>query len=387
MKQTFPLLLGTLLFVVASCAHVVEEPDIKPGERPTLDSDEAGLWMMMEKAEKRLRTSGRVVPDSEFNDYVRDVVCRVARDYCQDIRVYVVRHGGFNASITPTGTLEIWTGLFLRVENEAQLAFVIGHEVSHYVSRHPLERWRYIQTATDSAALFGTVLSGGSVFMGTAAQLATLGSIFAYSREQESEADELGFQRLIEAGYRPAEAGRLWQIIQDEEATAGQPDEVSFLATHPSTETRIALLRQHADATSGGEPGVIGKERYLSTIQAFRSEWLDEELQQRDYTRFEHLLDQLIARGQDVGELYYFQGELYRLRHQIGDDKRAVHAYHQAIEHQPVPVETYRSLGFVQWSLNHRNEARQAFERYLELAPAAEDRLVIQAHIEELQEG
>jgi len=387
MKQTFPLLLGIFFFIFTSCAHVVEEPDIKPGERPALDSDEAGLWMMMEKAEKRLRTSGRVVADTEFNNYVHNVVCQVARDYCQDIRVYVVRHAGFNASMTPTGTLEIWTGLFLRAENEAQLAFVIGHEVSHYVSRHTLERWRYIQTATDSAALFGTVLTGGSVFMGTAAQLATLGSIFAYSREQESEADELGFLRLIEAGYRPAEAGRLWQIIQDEEVAAGQPDRASFLATHPSTETRIALLRQHAEATSGSEPGVIGKDQYLSTIQRFRLKWLDEELEQRDYDRFEHLLDQLMVSDENMGELYYFKGELYRLRRQIGDDMRAVHAYNQAIEHQPIPAETYRSLGFVQWSLDHRKDAREAFEHYLELAPAAEDRLVIQAHIEELQEG
>jgi len=387
MKRRCMLLLGVVLSLSTSCAHLVEEPDIEPGQRPSLKSDEAGLWMVMERSEERLRTSGRIVQDPDFNEYVRDVVCRVAQDYCQDIRVYVVRHAGFNASITPTGTMEIWTGLLLRLENEAQLAFIAGHEVSHYVSRHSLERWHYIRATSDSAALFGTILSGGSPFMGTAAQLATLGSIFAYSRDQESEADELGFQRLIEAGYRPSEASRLWKIVQDEESAVGQSDGVTFLATHPNTEIRKAFLSQHAENESDDQPGAIGRERYLSTMRAFRSEWLRYELQLRDYVRFEHLLGRLITEGQDLGELYYFQGELYRLRRQIGDNKRAVHAYHRAMEHQPAPVELHRSLGLVQWSLNHRKEARRAFERYLHLAPTAEDRLVIQAHINELRGG
>ena len=382
-----PLLLGSLLLLAASCAQLVEEPDIQPGERPSLESDEAGLWMVMEKAEARLKTSGRVVQDPEFNEYVRDLVCQMARGYCHDIRVYVIRRAGFNASITPTGTLQIWTGLFLRLENEAQLAFVIGHEISHYVSRHSLERWRYIRAATDSATFFGAVLSGGGVWMGTAAQLVTFGSIFAYSRDQESEADELGFQMLTEAGYPPAEASKLWRIVQDEEYAAGQSDGVSFLATHPSTETRTALLRQLADAKSEGQPGTTGGERYLTSIQALRSEWLREELHHRNYGGFEYLLSRLIDRGRDVGELYYFQGELYRLRDEIGDNKRAVQAYHKAIQHEPAPVETYRSLGLVQWSLNRRKEAKRAFQRYLDLAPAAEDRKMIQAHMEELQEG
>ena len=87
---------------------------LSPGKRPPLSSDEAGLWMKMDNAEKNLKTSGNIIHDKRLNRYLNKVVCRVARRYCNDVRVYAVRMPYFNASMAPNGTMQIWSGLMLR---------------------------------------------------------------------------------------------------------------------------------------------------------------------------------------------------------------------------------------------------------------------------------
>ena len=133
MKRLLTIFCALVLsLVVASCATPSSEVrDIQPGERPALASDEAGLWMYMEDMERRLATSGRVINDPALNDYIRDVLCRLAPAYCSDIRFYVVRTPHFNASMAPNGFMQIWSGLILRAQNEAQLAYILGHELAH----------------------------------------------------------------------------------------------------------------------------------------------------------------------------------------------------------------------------------------------------------------
>src|SRR3989339_664331 len=124
--------------------------DLKPGERPPLSSDEAGIWMMVDKAEMSVATSGQRVMDPELNAYVNDVVCRVAGDYCKDFRVYIMRIPQFNATMSPNGTMVIYSGFLLRAKNEAQLAAVVGHEISHYLRRHSAQRGKDIVDKTNA---------------------------------------------------------------------------------------------------------------------------------------------------------------------------------------------------------------------------------------------
>lgn len=111
-----------------------------PGQRPRIDTTEAGLWMVMDRAEEDLKTSGHLVKDEELNGYLKSIACRLLPKYCDDIRVYLVQMPYFNATMAPNGAIQIWTGLLLRVQNEAQLAAIIGHELGHYLRRHSLQR-------------------------------------------------------------------------------------------------------------------------------------------------------------------------------------------------------------------------------------------------------
>ena len=86
--------------------------------------------------------------------------------------------------MAPNGMLQIWSGLLLRVENEAQLAAVLGHEIGHYLQRHTLDHLRDAK----SRCAFATFMAAFGV-VGLVGQMATLASAFTFTRDQEREAD------------------------------------------------------------------------------------------------------------------------------------------------------------------------------------------------------
>lgn len=116
--------------LAAFAAATIAEPTAQPvpaGYIPT-DKDERGLWMQLDTVERGLTTSEFVVRDPALNDYVRGVLCRTVGDArCAAIRLYIVRTAEFNATMAPNGMMTVYTGLLLRVRDEAQLAAILGH--------------------------------------------------------------------------------------------------------------------------------------------------------------------------------------------------------------------------------------------------------------------
>ena len=140
--QFLGVALTSVLLAMASAEAAIEriEPTLPPGYKPTLDQDEQGMWMEMEEFEAQLKGSPLLVRDPGVNEYVYSVACKVAGPYCPDLRVYVVRNPGFNASMAPNGMMLVWSGLLLRVANEDELASILGHEVAHYAMAHSLAK-------------------------------------------------------------------------------------------------------------------------------------------------------------------------------------------------------------------------------------------------------
>jgi len=196
--------------VLTACAQV-PTTDLRPGDTPDLDTTEAGLWMHMDRMEGELRSSRQVVDDRTLNDYLEQITCRLAPLYCAGIRIYVVDMPYFNATMAPNGMMEVWTGMLLRVENEAQLAFVLAYELEHYIKRHSLKRWVDLQNKANAASTFSILTSAAGVgYAGYMGDLAVLASTLSFSRDQEREADIAGAARLVKAGYEPRESARLW---------------------------------------------------------------------------------------------------------------------------------------------------------------------------------
>ena len=361
--------------------------NIAPGERPAVSTDEAGLWMAMDKVEDRLKTSGRVIAEEPLKGYVSGLVCKLAGTHCPDIRVYVVRTPHFNASMAPNGFMQVWTGLILRAQNEAQLAYVLGHELGHYVQRHSLKLWRDVRAKTNVLVFFQALAAAaGAGYVGNVAQLVTYASIFGHSRDNEREADRIGFELVVNAGYDPREAAKIWESLIAERNVTDNPKQLIFFSTHPPTEDRVDTLKSLANETvDDSAPGETGRDRFLSATLPFRTKLLRDELRHSQFKRTQVVLDHLFEGGAKPGELHFFQGELYRLRGQEGDSEQAVEAYETALATGDAPPECLRSLGLVLAKSGQNDRAREALSDYLSEAPAADDRAMVEAYIKRLE--
>lgn len=145
-----------------------------------------------------------------------------------------------NAFVIPGNKVGVTTGLFKAVKNDDQLAAVLGHETGHVIGRHANERASQttaaqigIDVATKSTK--GNVQKAVSNYGGLGAML---GLILPYSRKHELEADRIGVDLMVKAGYRASESVALWYNMQ----AAGGNAPPEFMSTHPSDKTRIEAL-------------------------------------------------------------------------------------------------------------------------------------------------
>ena len=377
-------------FIAAGCAFcgslagvaALAQTDWQPParfSRPDIATDEGGLWALMDREETRLRRSPFSLRDPELHDYVQGIACKLAGDHCPDVRVYVMKTPLFNASMAPNGMMQVWTGLMLRAENEAQLAAVIGHEIGHYLSRHTLDRLRDAK----ARSAFGQFLGLFGV-VGAVGQLAVLASFFSYSQEQEREADAIGLQLMRKVGYDPIEASKVWGNLLLELKASPDFDRERpgpMFATHPAIEERQETLKKLAQSAPGGATNAqVWEER----IKPYRREWLVEDIKRGRYEESIALFTRMIGPAPTQADFVYARGEAYRLRAKDKDLDSAVADYQNAIAIGGEPPETYRGLGAIQRSRKQLAEARASYQRYLEVAPNAPDTLMIKSYLEEL---
>lgn len=345
--------------------------------RPDVASDEGGLWAIMDRQETRLRRSPFSVRDPELRAYVQDIACRLGGEHCPDIRVHLVRTPYFNASMAPNGMMQVWSGLMLRVDNEAQLAAVLGHEIGHYLARHSLERLR----DTKSRAAFGQFLGLFGV-VGALGQLGVIAGMFAYSRDHEREADRIGAILMHQAGYDVAEAAKVWGnlLLETNARPSGSQDSV-FFATHPGVEERRATLVELATASPGGE---AKQPAWQKGTAPFLREWLGDEVRRGQHEESIVLLTRALERGAYQSEYLFARGEVYRLRGKEGDLEASLADFKAAAQSGGEPPQTHRGLGLVYRARNAPADAKASFQRYLELDPQAPDAAMIKTYIEEL---
>ena len=347
---------------------------LAPGYRPPPGGDESGLWSLMDREERQLRTSRFVIRDESANVYLREIVCRLGKSYCSDVRIYLVRTAQFNASVAPNGMMEVWTGLLLRCLDEAQVAAILGHELGHYLRRHSLERFRDARDKATLGAFLGLGLAAAGVgTAGSIANLALLASSFAYSRSQESEADEIGLELMAKAGYTPIAAAEVWeQLIAEYAAGTAERDRQLLFATHPDPEDRLAAMRSGA-AKLERPQDERGRARHLESLAKIRGLMLHDELALRQYGRSELVFGRLLEHAPDDGALWFAKGEVYRLRNGEGDAARALEAYEKALNARGAPVETYRSIMLAELKAGAPDRAQAALEAYLRRRPQAPD--------------
>lgn len=358
-------------------APAAVSPDWAPPPRfarPQLAEDENGIWSLMDREEARLRRSPFRLHAGGLEKYLLGVCCKLAGEHCPDIRVYAMREARFNASMAPNGMMQVWSGLLLRVENEAQLAAVLGHEIGHYLQRHSLERMRDMRSRASAAQFMGLL---GVV--GALGQLATMAGAAAYSRDHERDADQIGVVLMRRAGYDPRESPKLWSnLLLETKANPSASEPSVLFANHPPSEER----QQTLSGLTGSDTGQVYEAEFRAQLAPLRVMLLEDELKRSRPRESVALLERLTGREPGNPALLHFRGEAYRARGDTGDGERAVADYQAAIASgNPLPV-TWRSLGQALLQAGQPQNGRQALSTYLALAPQAPDAALIKQVLE-----
>ncbi|MGH7021161.1 MAG: M48 family metallopeptidase [Brevundimonas sp.] len=215
------------------------------GRNQFLIVDDSALIQQSNAAWAETMKSQKVSTNAAQNERVRRVGGRIVQaaglagrswDYA------VFEDASPNAFVLPSGQIGVTTGLLKLVQNDDQLATVIGHEVGHVVARHAAERY---STQSTTGLVLGAVQSRAGDYSQAVGALggmgAQLGLLLPFSRSHELEADRLGVDYVAAAGYKPSESIALWRLMA-QQRQSGTPE---FTSTHPSDQTRITALQQY----------------------------------------------------------------------------------------------------------------------------------------------
>ncbi len=239
-----------------------------PGLPELGDSARAALSPAQERklgetALKQLRAAGAYLNDPEVNDYLNDLGQRLVAaraDSRFDFQFFAVPDASINAFAIPGGFIGVNTGLILLTQTESELASVLAHEITHVTQNHMA---RMLESQKNSlwmslAALALAVIaarsnsSSSSDMLGaaiTSAQALAVQNQLNFTRENEYEADRIGFQRLEAAGFDTAGAAALMERLQKASRFA-DGSVPTYLRTHPITYERIAEAQSRAQARS-----------------------------------------------------------------------------------------------------------------------------------------
>lgn len=248
--------------------------------------DELELWEEARAEQDALLAEAVLDDDPELVAYLEDVVAGLtppgmAANRELRYRVYVLDDPTLNAFAYPDGAIFIHTGLLARLDNEDQLATVLGHEMTHVEHRHMLRHRRAAHNRevglTVAAVAAAVVLAAveadeladghwgraaavdvfGDLIVTLGLELAFIAAVNGYGRELEHEADRGGFHKLRAAGYDVREAPRVYEILADDHGDAGAT-ETFFFGSHPrlaerqaNAEAEVAAVTTPADPTAG----------------------------------------------------------------------------------------------------------------------------------------
>jgi len=274
----------TALLMLVACGSKVVNPVSGKSERSVMD--EQSELVEGAKAHQAVLQEYGVVADPKLQAYVNDVGQRLARlSHRKQLKwtFTVLDSPEINAFALPGGYVYITRGIMAYLDSEAELAGVVGHEIGHVTARHGAQRATRQQDAglgVLAATILGAVLEsqgvGGATQMASqASQSYAAGRVASYSRDQETQADQLGAEYLARNGYNPrnmleviAVLKRQEQYVTDQARAQGKQvgGGNSWLASHPSNDQRLADIARVA-AGYTGTYGDDAQARYYRAIE------------------------------------------------------------------------------------------------------------------------
>lgn len=421
-RASRPLAAALVACLLSSCATTDLPPISAGGADFAPLADEVALWQESRAEEDLLLGAVDLYEDPLLDDYLAAVAGRLeppgmAANPALDVRVQVIADTDLNAFAYPHGAIYVHSGLLARLDNEDQLATVLGHEMSHVEYRHMLRHRRAAHNRavalSVAAVAAAVVLAGeeadawhdgdwgkaaaidavGELFVGVGLHLAFLAAVNGYGRDLEIEADRGGFAKLEAAGYRAEEAPKMYGSLLAAAGPESGKAATFFFGSHPRLSERIESARIWADgrngangATPAGEPpaeappgddefrrrvGPLVRDNGVLHLEAGRLAEAE-----RDLLRAAEWRPDDPASHTEIGRLRLAQADAADAAD--GDGRRALRAqaaqaFREAIRLDADHAPAHRHLGLLLHLEGDLAAACRSLAHYLELAPDADD--------------
>lgn len=363
-----------LLALQAGAAHAIDEQE----QRDRIEYE-------TKKGEYQIEHSELLFKDPELNAYLQEVTDRLFPDMKGKLHVRALRDPNFNAFAVATGGVYFNTGTLLRLDDESQLASVLGHEGTHVTGDH---MYRSVH-ASKSASVITLLAELTAAGFGVPPELVGLvgySSMMGFSRAYEREADRGGFDRMSQAGYDLRGGALAFERLDRELDARFVSQGPYFFASHPAVKERVANLIEFG----GGAPPEGEKyiDRYQAVTLRARMDALRQIHRGGDGRTLVFLLEDEKLLNSLPPEGRYYLAEGFRLRSEKarrpGKDKRtreeieaqrdsdaarANDEYRLTLEQAPEFAPTYEAMAMQYFRIGDKGRALDLFKRYVELNP------------------
>lgn len=353
-----------------------------------VSEDEKMIWRESLEEQNTLNASGIILNDPLLTDYLDQIVHNLQPAQLpakMSFKVFVVKDPHLHAFAFPNGVIYIHTGLLARMDNEAQFAALIAHEMAHCTRRHVLQAFRIYKNRNAFMASVQHTLAGLPMvqemtqFLGMTGPLA---AVAGYTRKLETEADIVGLDSMVMADYDPYEALRLFEHLKKE--IESEQIKEPFFGTHPQVQTRMNTIKGLLETKyKGKQGGIKNTEIFLSKVGPVILENARLDLRIGRFTIARSGLEKYLRFAKDDAAAYYLMGEIFRQRGQVGDAEMALSYYNKAITIDPSYSEPHKAIGLIHYKEGQKALAKRFFESCLLLAPDAQDKAYIQGYIKQ----
>lgn len=360
--------------------------------KPKFTDEDEGR--MAQANAQQYEAKNKMWPDPLLETYLGGVVQKivaVSEPRPFPYRLKVVSDPSLNAFTFGGGLVYMHAGLVARLENEAQLVMVLAHEIAHVTERHVTKGMEkaygtqfWGQVGMTAGAATGVLPSGPAV--AKAYEFSMGAAINGHGRNQERDADRIGIDSMVKAGYDPREAPITFELLLMEYGDSGRLKNF-FYGSHPSNQERFKTLSD------------LAKSKYGKVVQSTKLTVNSEEFKRasrrvviavgvndyddKRYNTAKAMFEKAVRAFQDDPVPHYYLGKI-ALETSADIDKAIAHL-EAAIAADAQFAAPHRELGLAQYRKGDRIKSVASLEQYLTLDPKAKDADQIKAVIAEIK--
>jgi len=322
---------------------------------------------------------GRYVIDPDLNVYVSEVGKAVAAPSPVKLpfEFVVLNNDEPNAWALPGGKIAINRGLLVLLEDEAQLAAVLGHEVVHAAAEHSASQMRTAQIVGIGILVAGvaaTQMEGeNAALLGLGAAVG--GKMFQarYGRNQELQADDYGINYMVAAGYNPQAAVELQQKFV--ELSAGRQSDLlsNLFASHPPSQERVNKNRAKAASLPSGKRNALAFQRAIAQLKKDQPAYDTHQkalaaVAEKQYDQALSLTNSALKKQPNEALFYITKGKVLTAQNNVAG---ARNAFDKAARLNPDYFMGQLGLGLSEASLEHYSQAKAALLKSQKLLPTS----------------